>query len=122
MHELSVAAEIIDAASVELRQTEGLCAQRLRVRVGGLSGVNPENLRFCLEVARDGTPLGPVQIDVECVRAKALCETCGEVECPDRFVLLCPRCGGTVSGFAGGREIEVTLECEEMEEGRSRAS
>ncbi len=121
MHELSIAAEIIDAASVELRQTQGLCAQRLRVRVGGLSGVNPENLRFCLEVARDGTPLGPVQIDVECVRAKVLCPACGEVDCGGRFDLACPRCGGSISGFLGGNEIEVALECEEMEEGRFRA-
>lgn len=112
MHELSLASQIIEAAEASLRQMKGLCVQRLRVRVGGLSGVNPENLRFCLEVARDGTPLGPVEIDVESVRSKALCPACGEVECEGRFDLLCPRCAGPISGFVGGREIEMALECE----------
>lgn len=118
MHELSLATQIIEAVSAELRQMNGVHAQRLRVRVGELSGLNPENLRFCLEAARDGTPLGQAEIDVERVRAKARCVACGEVEYSGDFGLpfVCPRCAGPVSGFIGGRGIEVALDCEEEEE------
>ncbi len=120
MHELSLATQIIRTASAELGQMKGPARKRLRVRVGELSGVDPENLRFCLEVARDGTPCqlsgGPVEIDVERVRARVVCASCGEVECEGRFDLVCPRCKGPISGVVGGQGIEVELECEEAEE------
>lgn len=56
MHELSLAGEIIRATSEKLRDMEDVLCPRLRVRVGELSGVSAEGLRFCLEVARAGTP------------------------------------------------------------------
>ena len=121
MHELSLATDIIRAASVELSRMNATCARRIRVRVGELSGMNPDNLRFCLEVLRDGTPLGAAEIDVECVKAKLLCPACGEVERSGRFGLLCSGCGGSISGFVGGREIDVALECEEVEKEQSHA-
>ena len=121
MHELSVATDIVEATLTELRRPNATCAKRIRVRVGELSGLNPENLRFCLEALQDGTPLGELEIDVERVRAGLLCPACGEVECSDRFVLLCPSCAGPISGLVGGREIEVALECEETGEEPSLA-
>jgi len=89
-----------------------MVAKRLVVRVGELSGVNAESLSFCLQAACGGTPLEAAEIDVTTVRPALLCPACGEVACAGRFDTVCPRCGRTISGVAGGRELDVELECD----------
>jgi hydrogenase nickel incorporation protein HypA/HybF len=115
VHELSVASEIIRSAVDTLERAEGVQPLRLCLRVGQLSGLNADNLRFCLEVARGGTPLENVEIAVENVRPVARCAACGEVECSDEvgLLLVCPRCGGRISGLVGGDGIEMALDCDE---------
>ena len=119
MHELSLAGEIIRATSEKLRDMEDVLCRRLRVRVGELSGVSAESLRFCLEAARAGTPLERLDVEVEVVRPKLVCPTCGEVECEGRFDIVCPQCSGRISGVVGGRELDVQLECEAQGQGRT---
>jgi len=54
MHELAVTQSVVDA----VRQRTG--EQRVlevRLRVGRLSGVLPDALRFCFDLVTDGTPL-----------------------------------------------------------------
>lgn len=120
MHELSLAVEIIRATSEKLREVKGAPCTRLRIRVGVLSGVSAESLRFCLvaccRAARAGTPLERVGVEVEVVKPKLVCPACGEVEYEGRFDTVCPQCGSRISGVVGGRELEVELECEESAE------
>lgn len=122
MHEFSLASEIIRAAAGELRDVKGVSCTRLRVRVGSLSGVSAESLRFCLEAARAGTPLEGIGVEVEVVRPKLVCPACGEVECEGRFDIVCPQCSGRISGVVGGRELDVQLECEDPSEASSGPS
>jgi Zn finger protein HypA/HybF involved in hydrogenase expression len=116
MHELSLAGEIIRATSEKLGDLKGAFCTRLRVRVGELSAVNADNLRFCVEA---GMPAKGVGVEVETVRPKLVCSTCGEVECEGRFDTVCPRCGGGISGVVGGLELEVQLEWEDSSERRT---
>lgn len=114
MHEISLAGEIIRAVSEKLREMKGVFRTRLRVRVGELSGVNADNLRFCIEAEM---PAKGVDVEVETVRPKLVCPACGEIEREGRFEAVCPRCGGGISGVVGGRELEVQLEWEDPSEG-----
>jgi len=110
MHEFSLASEILEAARESLSATDGVESCLLRVRVGQLSGVNADSLRFCLEAAHEAGTGPAMEIEVEQIRASLVCPACGEVECENGFDTACPRCGGTISGVVGGREFEVELE------------
>jgi len=110
MHEFSLACEILEAAREGLSSVNGASSCLLRVRVGQLSGVHAESLRFCLETAQEADVSAAMEIEVEQIRARLVCPACGEVECEDGFDTACPRCGGTISGVVGGRELEVELE------------
>jgi len=113
VHEFSLANDILEAASGKLRQMDSAPGGCIRIRIGELTGVDPGNLRFCLDAARAGTPLEGLEIEVEAVKPKLVCPSCGEVEYTGRFDTVCPRCGDRVSGVAGGRELDVQLEYED---------
>jgi Zn finger protein HypA/HybF involved in hydrogenase expression len=116
MHELSLASDILRATARRLADRDGAIPRRLRVRVGALSGVSAESLRFCLEAGRGGEGLEAlerVEVEVSTVMPSLVCPVCGEVPCGARFEAACPECGGRVSGTTGGDGLEVELDCEE---------
>jgi hydrogenase nickel incorporation protein HypA/HybF len=112
MHEFSVAGDILASARRKARELGAGRAWRLLVRVGDLSGFDPECLRFSLEtLSREEAPA--FEVAVSRARPVLLCPRCGEVECPGRFDTACPRCGGRIEGVKGGDDIEVALECDD---------
>lgn len=113
MHELTVATNIVNAVAEELDAAGQTRARRLVVRVGMLSGVDPEALRFCLGVAADGTELAGLEVVVETGPATLFCPDCGSLPAEGGFSLACPRCGGRVTETEGGRELEVWLDDED---------
>ena len=111
MHEFTLASEIVSAVRESLRGSDCPPPRVLRVRVGELSGLNPDSLRFCLEAVRENAGDEAMGIEVVPVKPRLVCPECGEVELAGRFDTLCPKCGAKATGFAGGREMEVELEC-----------
>jgi hydrogenase nickel incorporation protein HypA/HybF len=65
MHELSIAASLIDAANEEVLRQGVVIVRTLHVRVGQLSGVVPDALRFAFDVAVEGTPIAGASLVIE---------------------------------------------------------
>jgi len=66
MHELSVAQAILDAVKGEAEKHPGARPLRVGVRVGELSGVNPDSLSFCFECLVQGTEWEPLVMHLDC--------------------------------------------------------
>jgi hydrogenase nickel incorporation protein HypA/HybF len=120
VHELSIAVGLVEIASEQLNALDGGAARRPRVdavhvRLGALSGIVEEALRFAFEVARDGTPVAGARLVVEHAAAVIACETCrAERTLDDPWSLRCPVCGAPPARLVRGREIELTaLEVED---------
>jgi hydrogenase nickel incorporation protein HypA/HybF len=108
MHELSIARNVVEVASEAVREVGAARAVAVRVRVGALSGVAPEALVFCYEVAARDTPLEGSRLVVETVPVVLHCPTCDrDVVPPDMCRLVCPACGTPTADVRGGRELEV---------------
>ncbi|GHF71787.1 hypothetical protein GCM10010218_61270 [Streptomyces mashuensis] len=108
MHELSVAAAIIERAADCAREHGAAAVTVVRVRVGELSGVVPDALAFSFDVAREGTPLASARLEVEQVAARAHCAACAAdfaVGVPP--FLWCPRCDRPSAELRSGRELEI---------------
>lgn len=104
MHELAIAESVV--ASV-LDRTLDRHVSVVRLRVGRLSGVVPEALSFCFDLATMGTPLEGAGLDIEQVQGRAHCRSCGEeFGLVDAF-LLCD-CGSADVQVLSGRELSVT--------------
>lgn len=79
----------------------------LRLRVGRLSGVVPEAMRFAWDVVRAGTIAADASLEIETVAAVVWCDGCrAEFECAD-FLAGCPHCHRPSVELRHGRELEI---------------
>jgi hydrogenase nickel incorporation protein HypA/HybF len=106
MHEASIAASIIRRLE-EHPQLAGRKIRVVRLKIGRLSTVVPENLRFLFGAVAAGTALEGAVLEIEEVPARATCESCGlafEVAGP---FFLCPACGSGRLRLESGRELSI---------------
>jgi hydrogenase nickel incorporation protein HypA/HybF len=110
MHELSIAASIVDIA---VRHARGRSVSRVEVRVGHLRQVVPSALELAFELVAQGTPLDGAELVLEEVAATVRCRTCGAESRPAGFPLICP-CGSADVEIVAGEELAVeSLDVEE---------
>ena len=80
---------------------------KLRLRLGSLSGVVEESLRFAFDVVSQETMAAGATLEIEQVPAAGWCATCQvEFECAD-FLNECPRCHNPSGELRRGRELEI---------------
>lgn len=110
MHEVAIMEEAVRLAA----QAAGTRrVRKLSLRVGALSGVVPDALRFVFDVASAGTPVAGASLEIQSVPAACWCPACKqEFESRD-FLDECPRCHNVSGDLRRGRELEIaTVELE----------
>jgi hydrogenase nickel incorporation protein HypA/HybF len=65
MHEVGIAQGILDAVRVETAAHKPARASKVGIRIGEMSGVDPNSLAFCFEVLVKGTDLEPLELAIE---------------------------------------------------------
>ena len=107
MHEVSIMTEAVRMA-VDTAQSAGASrVLKLRLRIGTLSGVVPDAMRFAFDVVCQGTMAAGATLEIEAVPAACWCATCQtEFECAD-FFNECPRCHNVSGELRRGREMEI---------------
>ena len=107
MHEVSIMAEAVRMAVASAQAAGARRITGLRLRIGTLSGVVPEALRFAWDVARRDTIAGDAWLEIEPVPAAGWCGRCAaEFACGD-FLNECPRCHEPSGELRRGRELEI---------------
>ena len=76
MHELSIASAILDAVRNEAEKRPGAHVTKVGVRIGALSGVEPEALSFGFSALVQGTDLEPLALVIEPVPRRQRCPAC----------------------------------------------
>jgi hydrogenase nickel incorporation protein HypA/HybF len=116
MHELGIATSVLQTARQEALRHPGARLRKVKLRIGELSGVNPEALSFCFEVlAREGNR-EPLELEIESCPRRQRCFACQQTFTVTDCDLKCPTCGTSETEFAGGDELElVSLEMEDYE-------
>ena len=104
MHELSLMTNLLDDA-VAAAAGAPVCA--LRIRVGPLSGVVVEALRFAFEALAPGTPAAGARLDIEETAPAFHCPRCGADYAAPVGAYQCPACGAADGELRGGHELEL---------------
>jgi hydrogenase nickel incorporation protein HypA/HybF len=114
MHELSIAQSILEAVRAEAAKHAVARVSRVGVRIGALSGVDPDSLSFCFEVLVKGSEMEPLALDIEWRKRVQQCPRCGTTFEVSAYELQCPSCGQFQTDCVGGDELELAyLELED---------
>jgi hydrogenase nickel incorporation protein HypA/HybF len=107
MHELSIALSMIEQIEEEADKRGGGTVEAVFVRIGVLSGVDTQALRFAYELAREGTELATARLEIEAVPLLVHCPQCAATHAPDLQHIACPRCVTPAQEILQGKELEV---------------
>mgnify|MGYP000018977008 CR=1 FL=1 len=108
MHEMGIALQILEIAQASIpADLAGARVARVNLRVGRLTAVVADSLRFCFEIAARETPLAGAELAIEEVPVTARCGSCGERWTITEPVFLCRSCGGGGLEILSGRELDI---------------
>ncbi len=110
MHELGIMESALGLVQRYAVEKHARHVERVVLRIGTLSGVDPESLRFAFDVVSRGTTAEGAQLEIETVPASVYCQSCkSEFAGTDRgFIFKCPDCGDLCGDLRRGREIELS--------------
>ena len=103
MHELPITQSVVDAVCERAGDRR---VRRVRVQVGALTAVLPEAMRFCFELAAEGTVAEGAWLEIDERPAAVHCRGCGADAVLADFLLLCP-CGSADVQVTAGRELRI---------------
>jgi hydrogenase nickel incorporation protein HypA/HybF len=103
MHEMALTQSVVDAVC---DYAAGRRVHSVKLEVGALCAVVPDAMRFCFDLATEGTLADGAHLDLDITPAAAHCRSCGaEFELND-FIMLCP-CGSADVEVLAGRELKI---------------
>lgn len=108
MHEIAVALSLLEGVESTARE-QGIGSVRVvHVRVGALSGIVRDALRFSWDVVTAETIAAGSELRVEEVPLVVYCERCGGERAPRPGCgLLCPECATVSPHVVRGREMQL---------------
>jgi hydrogenase nickel incorporation protein HypA/HybF len=116
MHELGIASAILDEVHAEMKSRGEARPQRVGLRIGELTAVDPEALRFAFEVLTKDTNFQGLALDIEIRPLRHRCPSCTHEFDVKDYVFACPRCGSLKTECIGGDELDIAyLEVEDGE-------
>jgi hydrogenase nickel incorporation protein HypA/HybF len=114
MHEVGIAASILESVETEARRRPEARFAAVGVRIGELSNVDQEALSFAFEALTRKTSLEDLRLEVEWCPRRQKCLDCGEEFAVKDFDLSCPMCSASKTSCIGGTELDIAyLELEE---------
>lgn len=106
MHEFGIGEELVKAVLEEMgRLTPPQILHSVRVVVGAMRQVLPENLRLAYEIQTRDTPAAGSSLEITVVPATALCGDCGWQGGLNDLPYLCHECGTTNLQILQGMEL-----------------
>ena len=103
MHELAITESVIDAVTQRLPGAKVTC---VHLEIGALSGVMADSIRFCFDMATEGTGMEGARLEISEPPAECRCRACGAEFQPDSPVVLCP-CGSPDVAVLSGEQLKI---------------
>lgn len=107
MHELSIAQSVVETVEKELENQPGALLRKVGLRIGELSGVDADSLRFSWECLTRETGFEGVALAIETRAWQRRCPPCELIFAVSDFQTICPQCGTRETEHAGGDELDV---------------
>ena len=115
MHEMGIAMEVANIAAASIPEhMKGAKIEAVNIKVGRLSAVVPDSLRFCFDIIIKDTPHATAKLNIEQVPVVTRCEDCSHEWTVTEPVFVCTKCNSGNIRILSGQELEiVSIELEE---------
>ena len=104
MHELAITQSLVDAIVEQLGSAR---VTAVNVRIGKVSGVVPDAVRFCFDLVAEGTPVEGARLEITEPAGRARCRRCAAEFGVDDLILLCS-CGSADVELLCGHELTLS--------------
>jgi len=105
VHELAICQGLMRQVTRLAAENEAKAVTLVRLRVGGLSGVEPPLLERAFEIARAGTVAAEAELEVEESPVVVHCQDCGGRSAVPVNRLVCQYCGEWRVNVVEGEEL-----------------
>lgn len=108
MHEMGVAMQIIEIAAASIPEDmHHARVERVNLKVGKLSAIVTDSLRFCFEIAAKETQLDGAELIIEEIPVVARCNNCRHEWTIENPVFTCEKCSSGEIELLSGRELDI---------------
>ena len=108
MHEMGIAQEIIEIvrSSIPADRADRR-VETVNLKIGRLSAVVADSLRFCFDIAVKGTRLDGARLAILEIPVVARCKACGHQWTIEGPAFTCERCRDGNIELLSGRELDI---------------
>lgn len=107
MHELGIAASILDCVRAEAKRHPGQHISKVGVKIGELAGVDADALQFGFECLVKETDFEPLTLDIEGIPRIQKCSQCGNEFRMTEYDPTCPGCGEFMTLCISGEQLDI---------------
>ncbi|MHB8076309.1 hydrogenase maturation nickel metallochaperone HypA [Desulfosporosinus fructosivorans] len=107
MHEVSIIQSVIEIVTKQALENKLTKINNVSLRIGELSGVMSESLKFAFDSCIKGTMLEESTLDIEIVSALGECNDCKLEFSIEHFNKLCPSCNKFCTKIIRGYELNI---------------
>ncbi len=112
MHEMGIAMQVVEIATSTLKENvpeprKDIRVEQVNLRIGKLSSVIPESLRFCFEIITRDTVLSGAKLEIEEIPVVARCKDCQSQWTITGPVFRCEKCQSGSLEILSGQELEI---------------
>lgn len=108
MHEMGIAMEIVEIAMASIpRDLKNGRVERVNLKVGKLTAIIPDSLRFCFDIVAKDTPLCNAALHIEEIPIVIRCSDCKDEWTIDEPIFTCRTCHGGSVTMVTGRELDI---------------
>ena len=108
MHEMGIAMQVVEIAIASIPAgMEDVKVEKINLKVGRLSAVVPDSLRFCFEIVAKDTPLGNAELYIEEIPVVVRCDDCNTEVAISEPVFTCQKCNSGNVNLISGRELDI---------------
>ena len=114
MHELGIATNIVEIVEHEIKTHAYGRISIVAIRIGKMTDVDHEALRFGFEVITKDTALSGVRLEIEAVPIRVRCDDCSAESEVEQYQFVCSKCGSRKVQLVQGTELDIAyLEVDE---------
>jgi len=107
MHEMSLCESIVQILENNAKSQGFAKVKTVWLEIGGLSGVEPEAMRFSFDAVTRGTLADRARLEIIEVPGQAWCLQCARTVAVKQRFDACPDCGSYQLQVTGGEEMRI---------------